>query len=208
MPKVSQYQLEERRRQILEAAMTCFARKGFHETTMAEIASEAGVSDTLAYRYFAGKEQIIAEAMSAMRQTPLVATDDVASLASLLEMLIAYDRRRFRDREAMTGVMGAHLRSWAEALHDADIRRDVLDRWRHHLDSIEGLIGRAMEGGEISAALDRQALARLMLATHYGMNLQAVLDPELDLEKCGKTMVALLFGQAPRDGRVDGASEE
>jgi len=208
VPKVSQSQLDERRRQILEAAMSCFARKGFHETTMAEIAAEAGVSDTLAYRYFAGKDQIIAEAMSAMRQTPLMATDDVENLASLLKMLIAYDTRRFEDRQAMTGVMGARLRSWAEALYDADIRRDVLDRWRYYLDSIEGLIGRAMERGEISPTLDRQALARLMLATHYGMNLQAVLDSELDLEKCGETMVALLFGQAPRDGSIDGASEE
>jgi hypothetical protein len=34
-----------------------------------------------------------------------------------------------------------------------------------------------------------------MLGFHYGLNLQAVLDPDLDLEKCTEVMLAMTFGR-------------
>lgn len=50
----------QQRDKILAAARHVFARKG-RAATMADIAAQAGVSQGLAYRYFAGKEQILAE---------------------------------------------------------------------------------------------------------------------------------------------------
>jgi hypothetical protein len=44
MPKVSQEHQESRRNQIIEAAMECFSKKGFHQTTMRDIVSESGLS--------------------------------------------------------------------------------------------------------------------------------------------------------------------
>ena len=49
-----------RRRQILDAAAICFRRYGFHSSSMAQIAKEAGMSVGHIYRYFVGKEAIIA----------------------------------------------------------------------------------------------------------------------------------------------------
>lgn len=199
MPKVSEAHLEQRRNQILEAAMTCFARKGFHETTMVEIAAEAGVSDTLAYRYFRGKDEIIDAAANVWRNAPLLAFEGAEDIRTTLELLLAHDRSRFDDREQMRAVMGMYLRTWAEAIHDLDVRRDVLDRWGHNLEVVAGLIHRAQEQGQIPASLDGTALARVMLATHYGMNVMAVLDEDVDLEACGETMVALILGSASND---------
>ena len=48
---------EAQRAKILEAAMQVFARKGL-AATMADVAAAAGVSQGLAYRYFANKETI------------------------------------------------------------------------------------------------------------------------------------------------------
>ena len=48
---------EEQRAKILSAAANVFARKG-NAATMADVASEAGVSQGLAYRYFESKEEI------------------------------------------------------------------------------------------------------------------------------------------------------
>src|SRR5829696_776025 len=50
----------ERRTEILDAAQACFARSGFHRTSMQAICSEAGMSAGNLYRYFPSKEAIIA----------------------------------------------------------------------------------------------------------------------------------------------------
>jgi AcrR family transcriptional regulator len=59
MPRLSQHDLEARRRQIREAANRCFARKGVQATTMREIFAEAGLSAGAVYNYFKTKEELI-----------------------------------------------------------------------------------------------------------------------------------------------------
>src|ERR1700686_68112 len=49
----------DRRSQILEAAMVCFAKRGFHQASMHDISAEAGISVGLIYRYFENKEAVI-----------------------------------------------------------------------------------------------------------------------------------------------------
>ncbi|MGW4844004.1 TetR/AcrR family transcriptional regulator [Nocardia brasiliensis] len=60
MPKVSEEHLERRRQQILDAARLCFARKGFHETSMQDVFTESGLSAGAVYRYFKSKDELIA----------------------------------------------------------------------------------------------------------------------------------------------------
>src|ERR1700750_2595290 len=49
----------DRRSQILGAAFTCFAKRGFHQATMHDISAEAGISVGLIYRYFENKDAVI-----------------------------------------------------------------------------------------------------------------------------------------------------
>ena len=49
----------DRRAQILDAALVCFAKRGFHQTSMHDIAAEACISVGLIYRYFENKEAVI-----------------------------------------------------------------------------------------------------------------------------------------------------
>lgn len=49
---------EERRREILEAAIRVFASKGYEKTAISDIAAESGISQGLCYRYYASKEEI------------------------------------------------------------------------------------------------------------------------------------------------------
>jgi len=60
VPRVDDGYLESRRRQIMEAAVACFARHGFHGTTMQDIVAETGLSAGAIYRYFPAKEGIVA----------------------------------------------------------------------------------------------------------------------------------------------------
>lgn len=54
---------DQRRRVVLEAAVACFARKGFYGTTTNEIAERAGISQPYVYRLFANKETLFAQAV-------------------------------------------------------------------------------------------------------------------------------------------------
>jgi TetR/AcrR family fatty acid metabolism transcriptional regulator len=46
---------------ILEAAVKVFARQGFHQSTVAQIAKEAGVADGTIYLYFKNKDDILVQ---------------------------------------------------------------------------------------------------------------------------------------------------
>jgi len=59
MPKVSDQHRQERRRQILAAALRCFAGKGFHATSMADIIAESGLSAGAIYGHYASKNDLI-----------------------------------------------------------------------------------------------------------------------------------------------------
>src|SRR6266446_8013611 len=49
----------DKRRMILDAAITVFARQGFHHCRVSDVADEAGVAYGLVYHYFDSKEQIL-----------------------------------------------------------------------------------------------------------------------------------------------------
>jgi AcrR family transcriptional regulator len=83
------------RAKILSAARHVFARKG-RAATMADIAAQAGISQGLAYRYFSGKEQILAEAAAssqtvAFEQFLVLSGSPVDRLKGLVEVLLGPD---------------------------------------------------------------------------------------------------------------------
>ncbi len=50
---------EDKRRQLLDAAVRVFARKGFHASRVGDIAEEAGVAHGLLYHYFKSKDDVL-----------------------------------------------------------------------------------------------------------------------------------------------------
>jgi TetR/AcrR family fatty acid metabolism transcriptional regulator len=87
--------VEERRSQILRAALLVFGQKGFHGATIREIASAAGLAEGTIYLYFTGKQEVlrgvftlIADEASAPPAQGFEAGDDEAFLRSLLESRI------------------------------------------------------------------------------------------------------------------------
>lgn len=54
-----------RRQQLLDAAREVLARRGYHDTTMADVARAAGLSYGVAYWYFASKDELVHALMAA-----------------------------------------------------------------------------------------------------------------------------------------------
>lgn len=95
---------EERRSAILDAALTAFSQKGYHATSLDDIAGEAGVSKALIYEHFASKQELHADliARNARELTQRVAgalsavevESTVERLAAGLEAFFAYVEER------------------------------------------------------------------------------------------------------------------
>jgi AcrR family transcriptional regulator len=104
MPQVLKHELRER---ILGAALQVFARHGFAGATMAAIAEQAGLGTASLYRYYAGKGELFAAAV-----TPELA----ARFEELLERRVrALGRATLGEAPASGGDVGDEmLRFWTE----------------------------------------------------------------------------------------------
>src|SRR5579872_572808 len=58
MPKISAAHEHQRRTQILQAAMRCFAHQGYHATSVDDVVRESGLSVGALYSYFPSKEDL------------------------------------------------------------------------------------------------------------------------------------------------------
>src|SRR5205814_6003173 len=90
---MSQSQIEpspDRRAQILDAALVCFAKRGFHQASMRDISAQAGISVGLIYRYFDNKEAVISAMADRHKreiQELLHRADQAPNLLESLEIL-------------------------------------------------------------------------------------------------------------------------
>jgi AcrR family transcriptional regulator len=85
----------DKRRAILDAAITVFARQGFHSARVSDVAAEAGVAYGLVYHYFDSKDQmlnelfserwaLLLEASQEMRRSDAAPRDKLAGVASFI----------------------------------------------------------------------------------------------------------------------------
>jgi AcrR family transcriptional regulator len=81
-----------RRLQILEAAARVFASKGFHATTIKDIAKDAGIADGTIYNYFANKTALLFGLLDQMRETAMQAPElqnlDIQDLRAFLRVYL------------------------------------------------------------------------------------------------------------------------
>ncbi len=103
---------EETRSRILTAALDLFRQQGFDQTTMREIAAEAGVALGSAYYYFASKEALVmafyeqaSEEMSVQIETRLVEAKGLDSrLRAILDVKFEY----FAPNRLFLGALSRH----------------------------------------------------------------------------------------------------
>jgi AcrR family transcriptional regulator len=168
----------DRRTQILEAAMVCFAKRGFHQASMHDISAEAGISVGLIYRYFANKEAVIA-AMAEGHKTEIQDLLERARQApTLFESLeILFTAHCCENSPKVLSAFVVDL--YAEASRNppiADMVRDVLQT---AMDGVTDLIARSPEAQQNAAhGLKPHELAELIFAAARGMLMFDVLQPQ------------------------------
>jgi TetR/AcrR family transcriptional regulator, repressor for uid operon len=174
MPKVKPETLAARRDEILVAAERCFARQGFHQTTVQHVIKESGLSAGCIYSHFASKEELI-QAIGERRHArdgALLALDDRNQ--DPLESLRAIARAFLGDLQKEQGLRSRRvaLQLWAEALRDDVIREQVTNGIRKPIALIMELLRRGQRLGLIERTANPRAIARAMVSMFQGYVLQ------------------------------------
>src|SRR5690348_12613005 len=142
----------DRRTQILDAAMVCFANRGFHLTSMHDISTEAGISVGLIYRYFANKEAVISAMADHHKKEIQALLERARQAPNLLEALeIWFTAHCCENTPKLESAFVVDL--YAEASRNpqvADLVRDVLQT---AMDGVTKLIARSPEGQQAAQHL-------------------------------------------------------
>jgi AcrR family transcriptional regulator len=212
MPKVLPEYLEQRRQQILDAAAACFARGGFHQTTMQDICDEAGLSPGAVYRYFHSKEEII-EGMCERGRAENTAIIEAAfendeTLAILDELIRVFFGNLSTGEPAV-----ADCALSVELISEAPRNEFVRESLRRNNDEvrsrfIEKLVLRAQARGEMNPNLSPEAIARVMIAVYHGFLTQKIIEPELDVWGYAEVLRSLFGGTFWRATPVDAVKNE
>src|ERR1051325_6768310 len=165
----------DRPTQILDAAVVCFAKRGFHQTSMHDISAEAGISVGLIYRYFHNKEAVIAAMADRHKKEIQKVLERAHEAPTLLESLdILFTAHCCENEPRVISAFVVDL--YAEASRNsavADLVRDVL---KTAMDGVTELSARASEGK--ASDLNPGEMAELIFAVARGMLMLDVLQPQ------------------------------
>ena len=166
----------DRRTQILDAAVVCFAKRGFHQASMHDISAEAGISVGLIYRYFENKEAVIAAMADRHKQEIHDILERAQQASSLLESLEIIFTAHCGSESGPRITSAFVVDLFAEAsrnLRVAELVRDVCDTTR---EGVTELIARAPEMKNVNNDLTPGQVAELIFAVNDGLLMREVLN--------------------------------
>jgi TetR/AcrR family fatty acid metabolism transcriptional regulator len=171
---------DRRRTQILDAAARVLADRGYHRTTVRDIAREAGIADGTIYLYFSSKQELL---LALIAQLGRVAERraDLAELAAmeLREFSRTYMGRRFAQIRELRHLFTAVL---PELLADAELREGFGERVAQAYEAADAELARRARRGELGD-LDPRLLTRVAAATGLGLLLLAILEEPVLAER-------------------------
>ncbi|HKR54617.1 MAG TPA: TetR/AcrR family transcriptional regulator [Chthoniobacterales bacterium] len=165
----------DRRSQILDAALVCFAKHGFHQASMHDISAEAGISVGLIYRYFENKEAVIAAMADRHKKEIQEVLERAREAPTLLESLeILFTAHCCENSPKVLSAFVVDL--YAEASRNPQVANLVRDVLQTSMDGVTDLIARSPEGK--NAGLAPNELSELIFAVARGMLMYDVLQPQ------------------------------
>lgn len=202
-PLMPEAYLETRRRQIIEAAVSCFSKKGFHQTTMQDICKAAGLSPGAVYNYFRSKEDIVATCAEVSQQrNEEIFVNAAAEGRDTMSIFDAVMSAFFSlaKQEGIAQALKFDLEMWAESTRNervADIlqiNKDALMR------QIVNAVKRGQSEGIFSSELDSEATAQVLFSLYLGLEVQMASNPDMDIDSYAAVCEAIMRGTFSKGG--------
>ena len=170
---------EERRAQILVAALEVFARQGFHEARMDDIAQASGLSKGALYLYYKSKDAIIGALLTsifniAMRSSLTAARED----GTIRDRILEITERFAGEIDRFSRAVPVMLEFYAIAARDRTVRKYMGEIFEEYSALVARLLEQGMARGELRRGGDAHDLAVGLIAIWEGMALLWAMSPE------------------------------
>jgi AcrR family transcriptional regulator len=202
-PRTQAERRDESQRRLLEAAAALIQERGMAAATFENIGARAGYSRGLATRHFGSKQGLI-EALIARIQERRDGTldDDDRMKPDGLDGVLAFVDTYLEDLGS-DGDLRAYFITLAAAVAEiSELRRLFAEAHKGVEQRLEALILAGKAQGSVRADIDADAAALMIGSLLFGVSMQLLLDPDMDLQPIRRVSVATLRISlaAPRRG--------
>lgn len=170
---------EERKNQILDAAMNVFARLGFHKARLDDIVAESGLSKGALYWYYKSKDAII---IALLERIFAGSMKDVQALVnaegSVSERLMLLIRHAAAEIKQMTNILPVAYEFYAVAMRQKVVRQYLKEYYLQYRAPLAALIRQGVERGEFRQ-VDPEETAITITALIEGTTLLWMVDPQV-----------------------------
>ena len=194
---------QDSRDEILKAAMHLFANRGFHETSMSEVAREAHVSKALIFWHFKTKEELFVAVLNRLLEPYFIdfaeeagVLDERAQIRKLVEFYLDFVRDNASSVRFFLAQM-LHDQRFSEGLNE-----QVLKIYSGYRGMLVELIARAQQKGLCTLRFTPQAAAGFLLSALNGILIEHLFmaNNPLDSEEAVAMVSEWLFGQENPSG--------
>jgi len=195
VPKISPAHEQQRRAQILAAAMTCFARQGYHATSMDDVVRESGLSVGAIYSYFPSKEDLFLALCDDRANQTLAYLNDLfrrpGPMADKTREAVDYVFQLLSDE--MLTLTRINLEFMSVAINSERLKERQERRCESVRQFLRWLLSEAQQQDEVRADVDVEAAAELMMALNEGIFLLSVVGVrKVSLEALKPAYLSLL----------------
>jgi AcrR family transcriptional regulator len=182
----------ETREKILQAAFRTLSRRGYENTTVKDIAEEAGVAPGLLHYYFKSKQALVLAVLAvccAKLQQPY-AIDSTHGVLEAFEHFKALLRTERDSNRLYIELLGV-------GLHDPEVGAGVLEFVRQDRGHVEAAARNVLSATELPPQM-APALAAAVWGATLGIMIQHLVDPEFDADAAVDALAAMAVATVTR----------
>jgi len=166
----------EKRERILQAAISVFAKKGFYDTRVSEIAKAAGVADGTIYLYFENKDDVLISIFQDRIEKLLEILGDIAESDRKVEekvrKIVGIQLGLLEDQRDLAEVITVNLRQSSRLL-----KQYAAPLFIRYLELVAGVISTGQKEGVFRQDLSSRVAARALWGALDGLALTWALGP-------------------------------
>ena len=181
------------REQILQSALTCFADKGYHQTTMDDIVAQSGLSKGSLYWHFKSKKELFISLLNWLMfdfsEEAFVFPDSISASEKIHAIAMLFVDR-FEQIIPFTKVI---LDFWAQTFDDAQVQKMFDSLLQHFQEQLGLIISEGIARGEFRAVNESQVALALMGMLDSLWLYSSLLEDRIDLRGTVETTLDILI---------------